>query len=96
MNTIPKFYLTYTYTLNISKLGHARKMHFYSIQQNLKNGQQTKKNEKAEYVHIKHWRLTELVIFMDGCNAVKLWEQHKFHENIINEHPIYSHVKIWM
>ena len=33
---------------------------------------------------------------MDGCNAVKLWEQHKFHENIINEHPIYSHVKIYM
>ena len=52
--------------------------------------------KKVEYVHIKHWRPTELVIFMDGCNAVKLWEQHKFHENIINEHPIYSHVKIWM
>ena len=33
---------------------------------------------------------------MDGCNAVKLWEQHKFHENIINEPPIYSHVKIYM
>ena len=28
--------------------------------------------KKVEYVHIKHWRPTELVIFMDGCNAVKL------------------------
>ena len=51
---------------------------------------------KKEYLHIKTRGLTELVIFMDGCNAVKLWEQHKFHENIINEPPIYSHVKIYM
>ena len=30
---------------------------------------------------------------MDGCNAAKLWEQHKFYENIINEpHSyIFSH-----
>ena len=33
----------------------------------------------------KTWGLTGLVIFMDGCNAAKLWEQHKFYENIINE-----------
>ena len=31
----------------------------------------------------KTWGLTGLVIFMDGCNAAKLWEQHKFYENII-------------
>ena len=41
----------------------------------------------------KTWGLTGLVIFMDGCNAAKLWEQHKFYENIINEpHSyIFSH-----
>ena len=37
----------------------------------------------------KTWGLTGLVIFMDGCNAAKLWEQHKFYENIINEPHLY-------